>query len=56
MTTAPPAPFSPLRPGTPRAARIRLAWVQFLVLIAVLGLLVAALGLAVVPLVREAAP
>ena len=56
MTTAPPAPFTPLRPGTTRAGRIRLAWVQFLVLIAVLGLLVGALALAVVPLVREVAP
>jgi hypothetical protein len=55
MTTM-PAPFSPFRPGTPRAGRIRLAWLQFLVLVAVLGLLVGALALVVVPLVRETAP
>jgi hypothetical protein len=54
--TALPAPFSPLRPGTPRANRIRLAWVQFFLLVAVLGLLVGALALVVVPLVRIAEP
>jgi hypothetical protein len=54
--TALPAPFTPLRPGTPRAGRIRLAWIQFFVLVAVLMLLVGALALVVVPLVRDAAP
>jgi hypothetical protein len=51
-----PAPFTPLRPGTPRAVRIRLAWLQFAVLVAVLGLLVGALAVIVAPIVGHGPP
>jgi hypothetical protein len=42
---APLVPF--LRPGTTRAHRIRIVWLQFLVLVAVLCVLAGALGLVV---------